>query len=313
MGKGSSVALRGLHFFIRIVHLLCAIIVLALFSYFLATLSNHSLPIHNWVRAVEGISGAAVLYGIVSTLLLWCFPGRQFPSFLTMMFDVAFAVAFIYVSVANRGGAGNCTGEVKTVFGTGQADQKVVGKEGDNLTPLPKSLGQACKIQTACLAVSIISIFFYLFSLPITLAIVRNRKRSELKPAPILPDNIDNSSTTQRKGGLKGWLYSSLGRNKRTAAGDAAALNPNALPNHPTPDDVRNSYTTEQTRVDSNNNNTATGYASLDQMDNYKYGDQYENRYDQPGNIYGGETYEMNQAGRNPYGSQHYENSGVYR
>src|SRR5690348_10278173 len=119
MGAAKGIALRGLLFFIRAVQFCCAAIVLALFSYFLATLSNHNMPIGVWVRAVEGISGAGVLYTILALLMLCCVPGRSFPSFILMILDVAFIGGFIYIATANRGGASSCDGEVDTAFGRG--------------------------------------------------------------------------------------------------------------------------------------------------------------------------------------------------
>lgn len=156
MGAGTGLALRGTQFFLRLIQFCCSAIVLALFCYFLATLHNHSLPTHTWVRAVTGISGAAVLYTILSVLLLCCFPGRSFPSFITMVLDIAFAGAFIYVAVANRGGASSCNGQVNTVYGSGDADTNVVDSANGGFTVLP-SLRQACRMETACLAVSIVA------------------------------------------------------------------------------------------------------------------------------------------------------------
>jgi hypothetical protein len=53
-----------------------------LFSYFLATTASHSVHGPNWVRAVEGISGAAVLYTIVAILLTCCLGGKPFFAFI---------------------------------------------------------------------------------------------------------------------------------------------------------------------------------------------------------------------------------------
>jgi hypothetical protein len=157
MGAGIGIALRGLQLLLRVVQFCCAAIVLALFSYFLATLSNHNMSIAVWVRAVEGISGAGVLYTILALLVTCCIPGRSFPSLLTMALDVAFAGAFIYVAVANRGGASSCNGHVNTVYGKGNADTNVVDNGSEGITALP-SLRQACKMETACLAVSIAAV-----------------------------------------------------------------------------------------------------------------------------------------------------------
>jgi hypothetical protein len=156
MGRSSGLALRGLQFFARAVEVCCALIVLSLFSYFLGTLSNHNMPIATWVRAVEGISGAGVLYTTIAFFTLCCVPGHPFSSFILMVFDVAFAVTFIYVAVANRAGASSCSGQVDTVFGTGNADSNAVDNGNGGFMALP-SLRVACKLETACMSVSIIS------------------------------------------------------------------------------------------------------------------------------------------------------------
>jgi uncharacterized membrane protein YeaQ/YmgE (transglycosylase-associated protein family) len=157
MGRAAGIALRGTQFFLRGIQFCCAAIVLALFSYFLATLHNHDMPIGVWVRAVEGISGAAVVYTIFTLMMLCCAPGRSFPSFLMMALDVAFLGAFIYVAAVNRGGASSCDGEVDTAFGRGNSDTNVVDNGSGGFTALP-SLRQACKMETASLAVSIVAV-----------------------------------------------------------------------------------------------------------------------------------------------------------
>ncbi len=156
MGAGSGVALKSLQWFVRGVQFCCAALVLAIYSYFLATLHNHDLPIDTWVRAVEGISGIAVLYTAFGLLLLCCLAGHAFASFIAIVLDVAFCAAFIYVASANRGGASSCTGDVSTPFGTGDAETGKVSSGSDGFTVLP-SLKAACKLESACLAVSIVA------------------------------------------------------------------------------------------------------------------------------------------------------------
>ncbi len=158
MGAARGIALRGTQFFLRSIQFCCAAIVLALFSYFLATLSNHNLHTSTWVRAVEGISGIAVVYTILALLALCCLSGRSFPSFITMLLDVAFIGGFIYIAWANRGGASSCNGVVDTPYGTGNADTNVVDNGNGGFTMLP-SLRNACKMQTASLAVSIVAMY----------------------------------------------------------------------------------------------------------------------------------------------------------
>lgn len=154
MGAKSGVGLKFLQWFNRGIQLACAAIILGVYSYFLATLSNHNLHISTDVKAVEGISGAAVLYTLAGLLLLCCLAGLTFTSFVAIILDVAFIGAFIYVAVANRNGAGSCNGYLDTPFGRGQSDKTAEGSGG--FTSLP-SFHTACRLQTACLAVAIIA------------------------------------------------------------------------------------------------------------------------------------------------------------
>jgi hypothetical protein len=98
-----GVALKGLAWFLQGIEFCCAAIILGIYSYFLATLHNHGYHIDTYIRAVEGISGAALVYLIFALLLVCCLGGVSFFAFLAMIIDVAFAGAFIYVAYATRG------------------------------------------------------------------------------------------------------------------------------------------------------------------------------------------------------------------
>ncbi|KAL2157629.1 hypothetical protein VTH06DRAFT_6008 [Thermothelomyces fergusii] len=242
MGAAKGIALRGLMFFLRIVQFCCAAIVLALFSYFLATLTNHKLPIRTSTRAVEGISGVGVLHTILAVLMLCCVPGRAVPSFVTMVLDVAFVGGFIYVATVNRGGASSCQGEVDTVYGRGDADTNVVGNGSGGFTVLP-SLRTACKMESACLAVSIVAVVLFAVTPFVSLALVRHRrKEARFGPSPA-------NNYTEGYGGRKGFRWFGRGRKHAAPAGEDGP-DPNALPAHSTPDDLRSSEMAEQTRVD---------------------------------------------------------------
>lgn len=153
--RKSGLALKLLQWFIRGIQLLSAALILGVYSYFLATLHNHNFRITNEVRAVEGISGAAVLYSLCGLLLLCCLAGRTFSSLIAIILDVAFIGAFIYVAVANKNGASSCRGYVDTPFGKGQSGNTAEGNS-DGFTNLP-SFHTACKLQSAVLAVSIVA------------------------------------------------------------------------------------------------------------------------------------------------------------
>jgi hypothetical protein len=153
-----GVALKSLSLFLRFIQFCCAAIILGIFSYFLATLHNHGLSIATYIRAVEGISGAAVIYTLFALLLVCCLGGIAFFSVLGMLLDLAFAGAFIYIAWATRGGAGSCKGNVNTPFGSGNTyvDNSVATGNG-GFTALP-SLREACRLETACFAVAIVGL-----------------------------------------------------------------------------------------------------------------------------------------------------------
>jgi len=228
MSAKTSLALKFLQWFIRGVQFCCSALVLALFSFYLAIGKRNNQTVPTWVRAVEGISGIGVVYTLIGLLLLCCLAGHPFASFVAIVLDVAFVGAFIYVAQANRDGASACTGTVQTPFGSGDA--------GTNLDGLP-SFSQICKIQTAVLAVSIVAVVFFILSALVEVVLVRNR-RKEARFGPS-PANNYTSGYGKRKG-----LFGLFRRNK---TGEAA--NPNELPQHTHPNEVRPSYNTETTAV----------------------------------------------------------------
>ncbi|KAI1215069.1 uncharacterized protein F4807DRAFT_405781 [Annulohypoxylon truncatum] len=230
MGAKAGFALKLLQWFIRGIQFCCSALILALFSYFLATLSSRHLTIPTWTRAVEGISGIGVLYTILGLLLLCCLAGHPFTSFIAIVLDICFIGAYIYVASSVRAGASSCTGTVDTVYGSGQAEDLINDKH--------PTYRQACQMETACLAVSIVAIVFFVFSALLEVVLVRHR-RKEQRFGPSPANNY--TSGYARRRGIFG-----LFRRKRTAT---AEEDPNALPAHTQPDQLRQSYNTEATAV----------------------------------------------------------------
>ncbi|CAM1508384.1 Fc.00g052320.m01.CDS01 [Cosmosporella sp. VM-42] len=263
MGAKAGLTLKCFQWFIRGVQFGCAALILAIYSYFLATLHNHNLPTSTSVRAVEGISGVAVLYTLCGLLLLCCVAGMTFTSFLAVLFDVAFIAAFIYVAVANKGGASSCDGYLDTPFGKGKAGDTADEGSG-GFTALP-SYRVACRLQSACLAVAIIAIFFFCFSILTEVALARHRHKE--KRFGLGPQN-DYTSGYGRKG-----FFSRLTRRNTVKETEDVSL-----PEHTTPDqlnDNRYSYGTERTAVNSDNapyNKYDTGYGYEDGHGRNGYG-----------------------------------------
>ncbi|KAK4452293.1 hypothetical protein QBC34DRAFT_398301 [Podospora aff. communis PSN243] len=266
MGSGSGTALHALSLSLRTIQLLSSLIILSLTAYFLATLAAHNLPQPVSLRAVIGIATAAILYTALGILTRVCMrrrsiPVKPFTSMMSMVLDVAFAAAFIFVAAANKGGSASCeTGWVETPFGDGDVN---TGSPVDGGLP---GLGEGCRMVKACLAVGVVSIFMFLFSVVAEWALIRHHcKESRYGPSPA-NDYTEGYGTPEKKEG--GGFWSRLFGRKKAAA-PVEVYNPNALPQHAQPDDVRESYATEQTRVgsagaDGGPKYDALGYAGHD-------------------------------------------------
>ncbi|KAK0615949.1 hypothetical protein B0T17DRAFT_510508 [Bombardia bombarda] len=252
MGARTGHALRGAQSIHRLIQLGCAAVVLALFSYFLATLRSHNMYTPTWIRAVEGISGAAVLYTLMALATLCCIVGHPLLSSLMMLLDLAFLGAFIYVAYANRYGASSCNhGNVTTPFGTGDANSSLAtNTTSGGINPLP-SQRSACRMQTASLAVSITAILFFLFSLLNEINLIRHRRKAKRfgpSPANDYTSGYGTKTSPQNPGFLSRFT------NRKTTAttapnNTAHNTNPNTLPAHTHPGEMRDSYASEQTRI----------------------------------------------------------------
>jgi hypothetical protein len=145
-----GIALRTLQWVLRFVEFCCAAVILALFSYFLAKLSSNHLDIPNHMRAIEGISGIAVVYTILAVLLVCCLGGLGFFALLAFVLDILFCGGFIYIAIKNDAGAHSCSsGNVNTWLGSGDV------MTGSTSGSLP-SLKNSCRMETACFAVAIV-------------------------------------------------------------------------------------------------------------------------------------------------------------
>ena len=162
MAVGGAI-LRTLATLVRALQFCCAAIILGIFSYFLAVLAEHNLYIPRWEQAVEGMSGAAVLYTIFAILLTCFLGGKMFFAFLAIILDICFIGCFVAIAVLTRGGAKSCKGNVSTPIGTGNADTNKSGSAanygiGNNngSKPYIPRLKTNCKLETACFAVAIV-------------------------------------------------------------------------------------------------------------------------------------------------------------
>ena len=167
---------------IRTLQLLSAILILAIFSYFLAVLANHHLAKPQYVKAIEGISGAGVLYGIFCVLLTLFLGGVSFFAFLAVVIDVCFIGCYVAITILTRHGAGSCSGFVRTPLGDGQANTRGSGTGNSVWVP---NLHRACKLETAVFAVAVLNIFLFIISAIVQVLLAKHhRKEKKFGPGP---------------------------------------------------------------------------------------------------------------------------------
>lgn len=168
----------------------CAAIILGIYSYFLARLSKDNLSISTQDKAIEGLSGAAVLYTIFAVVLTCCLAGVTFFSFLGLVLDVCFIGCMIAIAVMTRHAAKSCSGYVVTPLGSGQADSDAVGSTnygftGSDDASYSPNLRLACRLETAVFAVAIIAAFLFLITALMQIVLSRNHKKeSKYGPSP---------------------------------------------------------------------------------------------------------------------------------
>ena len=220
---------------LRILQLLCGIVALAIYSYFLAVLADHHLPIRNWVRAVEGMSGASVLYLLFAVILTICLGGITFFALIAVILDVCFIGCYVAIAWYNRGGAGHCSGNVNTVLGNGPANSADPGYgangfgfgSNENVTYAP-NLRQACKLETAVFAVAIINIFLFLITAVLQVLLARHHKK-EKKYGPGPSNNY-----TSGAGRRPFWKRNKKVHNTRDAEMATAGAGAGMRPSHDT-------------------------------------------------------------------------------
>ncbi|KAL2369282.1 hypothetical protein BDBG_06548 [Blastomyces gilchristii SLH14081] len=190
--SAAGIFIRFTNLLFRLLQLACSVIILGIFSYFLAVLTDHNMPIARWIKAVEGISGAATLYTLAASIFTLCIGGIAFFAALMLILDVCFIAGFIAIAIMTRHGADSCSGIVNTPLGTGNANRPAPGfGEGGfgtghdkNFTYLP-SLRSACRLQKGSLAVAVIGCILFALSLYPQVLYARHHKRGKrFGPSP---------------------------------------------------------------------------------------------------------------------------------
>ena len=157
MGFGSA-ALKLGSTALYAIEFACAAIVLGIYSYFLSVQADRDEPIATSHKAVTGLSGAVVLYTIFAVLLTCFLGGKAIFALLGMLFNILCCGAMVAIAVLTRDGAHSCSGYVNTPLGDGASGAKEgfdSNGQGRQIT-YAVSLGTACRLNTACFAVSII-------------------------------------------------------------------------------------------------------------------------------------------------------------
>ncbi|KAF2446846.1 hypothetical protein P171DRAFT_429801 [Karstenula rhodostoma CBS 690.94] len=233
-------ALKLLQTILYAIEFCCAAIILGIYSYFLATLADRDLTIYTWAKAVEGMSGAAVLYTIFAVLLTCFLGGKSFFALLAILLDLLFCGAFVAIAVLTRDGAHSCTGSVKTPLGNGRSDAKqgFDNSNGQQQYTYAVSLGTACRLNTACFAVAIGGAALFFISALVQLALARHHKKEKrFGPSP-----TNNYTSGRGRGGF-------FGRRKNRTTGlrdPEVAAGAGTLSTGPT-HDVRPSHDTAYT------------------------------------------------------------------
>lgn len=158
--KGAG--LKGLQTLLRILQFLAALLILGIFSYFLARLAANDLPKARYIVAVEIIAAAAVLYTLLAVLLTFFLGGFTVFGALAVLLDLLFLGAFIAVAVLTRSGKRQCRGNVSTPLGRGTVPQTQrdvddgFGFGRDVGRTYRPNLKRSCQLNRAVFIVSII-------------------------------------------------------------------------------------------------------------------------------------------------------------
>ncbi|KAI9882854.1 MAG: hypothetical protein M1823_005394 [Watsoniomyces obsoletus] len=207
MAAKKGLALKSVQSLLRLLQLLSAILILGIFSYFLATQARHDLFKPTWVKAVEGIAGAAVLWTLFALLLTFFVGGVTGFGALALVLDLLFFGAFIAVTILTRRGR-RCTGFVDTPLGFGDVNGRnvfIVPENDDDpedrnepVTTYRPNLLRTCRLLKAVFAVAIILFILFLISALLQILLVRNhRKEKRYGPSPA--NNYTQGSGNRRR------------------------------------------------------------------------------------------------------------------
>ena len=117
---------------------LISILILGIFSYFLATLARRDgATIPQWQKAVEGLSGASALYCIFAIIFTCFLGGITFFAFVAVVLNVCFCGAMVAIAILTKAATKSCSST-------------------SNDSPIGTNHKTSCKLQQVAFAVAII-------------------------------------------------------------------------------------------------------------------------------------------------------------
>jgi len=191
----ATMGVKSVQTIIYILIFLAAAIVLALYSYFLATERIHHASVPNKQRAIEGISGAGVLYSIFAVILTCFLGGISFFAFIGIFLDILFCGGFIAIAILTRDGVHSCTANyINTPIGSGNPNTDI-GRDGKKFSIKLKT---ACRMEKVVFAVSIIGAALFLLAALFQLWLGRrHQKDKRYGPSP-----ANNYTSGSSRGGF---------------------------------------------------------------------------------------------------------------
>ena len=97
----------------------CPFYIKKLSNGFFLDLHRNNQGIPKWEKAVEGISGAAVIYTAFAVIFTCFLGGVTVFSALGILLDLLFLGGFIAIAILGRGGLRSCRGSPNSIFGQG--------------------------------------------------------------------------------------------------------------------------------------------------------------------------------------------------
>ncbi|WPH04115.1 Hypothetical protein R9X50_00700000 [Acrodontium crateriforme] len=195
MGLIKGGASRLFETFLYLLTFLVSAVILGIQSYFLAVLADRKKQgavIPKRYKAIEGISGIAVVYTFFAVLLTCCFGGITPLALLAIVIDVLLIGGMIAIVIESHGGQGSCSN------GTGYNPLGQLDQDGfDHQVTYAVHYKTACGLNKAIFACGIIGAILFLCTAVFQIQLMRSHKKQKAYgPGP------DNNYTSGKKTGF---------------------------------------------------------------------------------------------------------------